>query len=202
MNFVKCNHSRGYPPYFGAVTCVTHCSVNGIIGPFHKLVRSRNEPTPSFPRKLLAHRGDSLSANNVFHNRIRGPEIRREVRVGNTDDRREESMRIHLVAVYLAACSIPAIASSDGGYCTIPKLVPGIPSEVTLENIETPFCGFALIEGRYQKLADVTDHHVEGRVTCSNTGLCKKSVQYFSRNENKKDPYIINFSGPKKPVGV
>lgn len=97
-----------------------------------------------------------------------------------------------------------AFAGQDGSYCTIPKLLPGVPAHVTVENIKNPFCGVALIEGRYQKLADITERKDEGLLTCSDHGKCQKTVKYFQRNAHQ-EPFIIIFTqqrlvNPQPPV--
>ena len=112
-------------------------------------------------------------------------------------------MRVTIIAFYLACVSLTALASGqDGGFCVIPKLVPGVPAQVSLEYIDKPFCGVALIDGHYQKLADITVRQEESDVTCTSSSSCRKTVHYFSRNEAQKDPYVIIFSGPKSQAGA
>ena len=106
-------------------------------------------------------------------------------------------------AFLFAAFSINAFAGANGGdYCPIPKLEPGVPANVRLEYIDKTFCGVALIGGRYQKLSEVTDWQEESAVTCQSASVCHKTIKYYSAKGEEKEPYVINFSGPKTRKGA
>lgn len=103
-------------------------------------------------------------------------------------------------AIFFAVLSLNAIAGTDGDYCTIPKLEPGIPAEVSLEYIDKTFCGFALIGGHYQKLDDIIRREEISEVSCDSASACHKTIKYFSKSDVDQEPYIIIFSGPKTRV--
>lgn len=118
-----------------------------------------------------------------------------------TDCRGTPTVRVALQLLALAMVSINAFATQEGSFCAIPRLTPGVPVEVHLEYIEKPFCGMALIDGRYQKLSDITGKRDEGEVACKTPALCSKVVRYYPRNADRQEPYVIIFTGPKTPIG-
>jgi len=124
------------------------------------------------------------------------------MQIGANHRRREDVVRIkHVVFVFLLAPSA-AIPGHDGAFCTIPKLLPGVPAHVPVEHIDSPFCGVALVDGRYQKIADVSGRQEESPVTCEEAGRCHKTVKYYPRNNAHPEPYIIIFTGPAISSGL
>ena len=108
-------------------------------------------------------------------------------------------MRTKLTAILFSVFASTLVSASDNGdYCSIPKLEPGVPANVRLKYIDKGYCGIALIGGRYQKLSEITSRQEESRVTCDNETLCHKTVRYYLK-DNDQSPYIIQFSGPKRP---
>ena len=73
---------------------------------------------------------------------------------------------------------------------------------VPVEHIDSPFCGVALVDGRYQKIADVSGRQEESPVTCEEAGRCHKTVKYYPRNNAHPEPYIIIFTGPAVSAGL
>ena len=54
---------------------------------------------------------------------------------------------VFVVFVFFLAPSA-ALPGQDGAFCTIPKLLPGVPAHVPVEHIDSPFCGVALVDGK------------------------------------------------------
>ena len=107
---------------------------------------------------------------------------------------------------FLAGCVLAApflcFAGQDGRYCTIPTLFPGIPVRVSVDNINEPFCGTALIDGHFRKLSEITSRQVQGPILCVNTSSCQRTVQYFPLGDSRQAPYVIIFSGPNSAAGA
>ena len=125
------------------------------------------------------------------------------MRLKGTEPRRESKVR---VSRFIGACAallpIVVLAGQEGRFCTIPKLVPGIPAYVSMESINEPFCGVALIDGHYKRLSEIISRQIEGPIQCVSSSSCQKTVQYFSRVDDQAAPYIIIFSGPRTSPGA
>ena len=106
-------------------------------------------------------------------------------------------MRTQLTILLLALC-VPMVATSmeSEDSCPIPKLEPGVPANVRLKHIGKRYCGIALVNGKYQKLSEISIRTEESPIACDNDWACHKTIKYYL--DDSSAPYIINFNGPKK----
>ena len=111
--------------------------------------------------------------------------------------RRETSVRTQLTLIILALCA-PALAMAMEGEdsCPIPKLEPGVPANVRLKHIGKRYCGIALVNGKYQKLSEISMRTEESPIACDSDLACHKTIKYYL--DERSAPYIIQFNGPKK----
>lgn len=98
-----------------------------------------------------------------------------------------------LAALSLLAPTVTQAVES-GDFCQIARLDAGAPAEVNLPYIGKQYCGAALIDGKYVRLADITDRMSEGQVSCTDSAHCTKTNRYITKGGIE---YIIVFKGPK-----
>lgn len=85
-------------------------------------------------------------------------------------------------------------AVETGDFCQIARLAPGVPAEVHLPHIGKAYCGAALIDHKYVRLADIVDRTEEGPVSCTDDAHCTKTNRYFAHSGVE---YTIVFKGPR-----
>lgn len=112
-------------------------------------------------------------------------------------------MQVTKIVLLLSFLSAFGIAySEEADFCAIPRLVAGVPEVVQLPSIDKEFCGMALINNKFVKLADITERIEADEASCSTvSGSCKRMVRYFQKDASAP-PYIIIFTGPKTKQGV
>ena len=99
-----------------------------------------------------------------------------------------------IAALALLAATI-SLAVETGDFCQIARLDADAPAEVNLPYIDKQYCGAALIDGKYVRLADITDRMTEGPVSCTDNAHCSKTNRYITKGGIE---YVIVFKGPKK----
>lgn len=106
-------------------------------------------------------------------------------------------MRI-TVAFLFSSLSLFAHAGADAvGYCTIPRLEPGVPTMVEVPYIEKPFCGTAIINQQYVRMESFAKVTESSELRCSSDDLCTRVIRYFRDEAKATPPYILIFRGPK-----
>lgn len=85
-------------------------------------------------------------------------------------------MSLKRLALLVAFAIAPAYGTA-GEYCLAPTLEAGKVVIVEVENIRTPGCGAAIIDGRYVPLASLRVR--QGEISCS-TGGCSWFKEYSS----------------------
>lgn len=103
----------------------------------------------------------------------------------------------HLTTIAALVLLAPAItqAVENGDFCQIARLEAGATAEVNLPYIDKQYCGAALIDGKYVRLSDITDHMIEGPVSCTDNARCSKTNRYITKSGVE---YVIVFKGPKR----
>lgn len=100
----------------------------------------------------------------------------------------------------LSAILLPGAALADGGFCFIPDLVQGRPTEVPVEDINKGLCGAARIDRQIVRLEEVVWKKLDGPIVCDPAGQeCWRRVEYYLR-ESDSFPYVVIFKGPKAPA--
>lgn len=104
-------------------------------------------------------------------------------------------MRRSVVLVLAALACVGARA--EGGFCTIPELVRGHPTEVPVDDITKGFCGAARVNRKVVRLDQVAVRKYDGPVVCSAHGRdCWQRVEYYLA-EDDWSPYVVILRGPK-----
>ncbi len=107
-------------------------------------------------------------------------------------------MRIIAGALALVAVTGFAHANNENGeYCAIPKLEQGVATTVEVPYIDKPFCGTALIDKHYVRMAEFAKATDEGEPQCSSESFCTRVFRFYRDKEKTTTPYILIFHGPR-----
>jgi hypothetical protein len=103
-------------------------------------------------------------------------------------------MRVALTVIVFMS---PLAGWANGGVCVIHDLFPGLPIEVSVENIDKDFCGAARINRRIVRLDQKPVRKYDGPVSCDTSGEhCWKRVEYFLSADDSM-PYVVILKGPR-----
>ncbi len=64
-------------------------------------------------------------------------------------------------------------------------------------HIDKPFCGTALIDKHYVRMAEFAKATDEGEPQCSSESFCTRVFRFYRDKEKATTPYILIFHGPR-----